>query len=132
MARAKNTDSPIVQSLRTFVMRLPDVEEDIACAGTAVECAKFQVRKKSFLFVGHDHVRLKLNDSLTEAVRLAKKEPARYSAKPTNYWVKVSFTPDNPPPIALVERWIEESYHLNAPKPKASIPAASSKKRRAK
>jgi YjbR len=96
-------------------MRFPEVEEGIACKGTAIECVTFHTRKKTFLFVGKAELRLKLDESLAMAAKLAKTEPERFVVGGTA-WIKVTFSPDSPPPLDILERWIDESYRLIAPK----------------
>ena len=60
-------------------------------------------------------VRLKLKDSLTEAKKLAKKDPDQYEVGGIG-WVKVTYSRDKSPPRGLMERWIDESFRLLAPK----------------
>lgn len=102
-----------VQALRKFAMKHDDVEEGIACAGTALECATFKTNKKAFLFLGTANARLKLQDSLAEAAKLAKAEHDRYKAG-ANGWVEVKFAGDEAPPLDVMTRWIDESYQLMA------------------
>src|SRR5947207_7873268 len=75
----------------------------------------FKVKGKAFLFVGRTEVRLKLADSIAEARKLAAKEPDRYSVG-ANGWTKIMFDDRHPLQIAVVKRWIGESYQVMAPK----------------
>lgn len=114
MARQTQTESKPLQALRRVALRYPKAEEGVACKGTALECSTFKARKKAFLFVG-GAVRVKLRESLAEAARLAKKDPACYKVG-ANGWVAVTFSHDQSPPPGLLERWIDESYRLLVPK----------------
>jgi len=97
-----------VQALRKAALALPGVEEGVACAGTALECATFKIRRKAFLFVNENNARLRLVASRAEAAALAKKEPRRYVIGPQG-WAKLLLA--EPPPLALMLRWLDESYH---------------------
>src|SRR5215470_18046212 len=65
------TMADLASVLRSIATRLPDVEQGIACKGTALESVTYQVRKKAFLFVGPKAARLKLDQSLGDARKLA-------------------------------------------------------------
>jgi len=104
-----------MQALRRIALRYPEVEEGIACNGTAIECATFKARNKSFLFVGAAEARLKLRESIAEANKLATREPARFQVGGQG-WVKIVFDPSTSAPLDVLERWIDESYRLIAPK----------------
>lgn len=104
-----------MEALRKIALRFPEVEEGIACKGTALECTTFKARKKAFLFISVANARVKLQESLAEAAKLAAKEPGRYKVG-AHGWAEVKFTNDEPPPLELLERWIDESYRLLAPK----------------
>jgi hypothetical protein len=95
-------------------MRYPDVEEGVSCD----KCA-FKARNKAFLFVGQNensyNVMLKLGDSLAEAGGLAAKEPDCYKVG-GHGWVTLTLPNEQSPPQGLVERWVEESFRLLAPK----------------
>jgi hypothetical protein len=107
-----------MKSLRKLAHKYPDCVEGIACKGTAIECTTFKLKGKAFLFVGRADIRLKLSDSVTEAKKLAAKEPTRYTIG-ANGWTKITFTEDEPLPLDVVTRWLGESYQLMAPKQKA-------------
>ena len=115
-----------MNALRTLALKYPDCEEGIACKGTAIECTTFKVKGKAFLFVSRAEIRLKLGDSIDEATKLAAKEPPRYVVG-ANGWTKITFNDDEPLPMAIVTRWIDESYRLMAPK--ASAPSPKSKRK---
>ena len=123
-----------VKALRELAKGYPESHEGIACAGTAVERRTFKARNKAFLFLGATDAMFKLGASLTEATRLASKEPDRIRVG-ANGWVKVIFSSDGSgsPPLDVLERWIDESYRLLAPKalaeslPARGIPARNSR-----
>jgi hypothetical protein len=104
-----------VTILRPIAMSFPEAEEGVACKGTAIECTTFKSRNKAFLFVGAKEIRLKLQTSIAEAAMLAAKEPDRYQAGKIG-WVTVRLHPGEALPIDILERWIDESYRLLAPK----------------
>jgi hypothetical protein len=122
---------PPLQALRTVALKLSDVEEGIACKGTAIECSTFKVSGKAFLFVSAANIRLKLKESLAEATRLAAKEPDRYEAGALG-WVKVTFGDDTPLALDTLKKWIAESYRLMAPQPKTNKKSPVKKKPRRK
>jgi predicted DNA-binding protein (MmcQ/YjbR family) len=113
-------DAKLARFLRTQAMGMPGAEEAIACAGTALESAVFRSKKKSFLFIGREHVRLKLTDSLDEAAALAKKKPEVVEIGNLG-WVKL--TSAEGVPRKTLERWIQESYRAVVPAPKSSARA---------
>lgn len=133
MTRHKNTDGKLGQALRKIALRYPEAEEGIACKGTAVECSAFKARNKTFLFVGAAEVRLKLQQSLAEATKLAVKEPGRYQVGFLG-WIKATLNHGESPPPGLFERWIDESYrlivhkHLVAMLPECDVPTTGSPK----
>lgn len=111
----------MVQTLRAIATRHKDVDESVACKGTALESITFNRGTKSFLFLGRKggfHViRLKLLASEAEAKRLAKESPDRYDVG-ANGWAKLTFG-DESAPEKLLEKWIDESYRaMGDPLPK--------------
>ena len=115
MKRPTRPEADPAQALRRAALQYPEAHEGIACAGTALERRTVTVRGKAFLFVGTADARLKLNDSLVEATRLAATEPGRYQVG-AHGWVAVTFGDVESLPVALLVRWIGESYRLLAPK----------------
>ena len=103
------TPQKIVENLRAAALAFPDVEEGVACEGTALESATFKVKRKTFLFVSEKNARLRLKQSASEAEQLAKSEPQRYVIGPQG-WAKIFLGED--PPLELLLRWVEESYRL--------------------
>jgi hypothetical protein len=78
-----------------------------------------KVGDKAFLFLRQREARLKLGASLAEAAALAKKAPERCEAGKGG-WVKVVIEDDDVTPLALLQRWVKESYALLAPKTTAA------------
>lgn len=119
-AMAKRKPENWTQKLRAVALKLPDVTEGIACAGTSLEKRTIKVKDKAFVFLGVGDVMLKLGDSLPEAQSLAVEQPARCKAGATG-WVTIRWSDAEPPPESL-ENWIRESYTLmaSAKKSKAS------------
>lgn len=103
-----------MQELRKAALNYPEVEEGVSC-----DKAAFQAREKAFLFMGSDdysyHALLKLGESLPEATKLARKQPHHYKVGGHD-WVTATFGLDQSPPEGLLEKWIDESYRLLAPK----------------
>ena len=119
-----------MKSLREIALRYPEVEEGTSCGKRA-----FRARDKAFLFVGVDagswNAMFKLGASLPEAARLAKKKPGRYAVG-GHGWVKATFGADDSPPAGLLERWIDESFRLLAPKPLVAMLEPGGSKRTGK
>jgi hypothetical protein len=115
MSRQKepNPESKLTKLLRKAALRYPLVEEGIACKGTALECSAFKVGNKTFLFVGGKEMKIKLGESLLEAGMLAARTPKLFQVGATG-WVK--FSPDESPPLDLLERVIDESFRWFVPK----------------
>ncbi len=101
-----------VQALRKIAMRHPETSEGIACAGTSLESRTIKAGSKAFLFLRATEIRLKLEESLAEAKRIAKKDPKRFQVG-AGGWVKAVLS-DGGPPLELLKRWIDESYRLMA------------------
>lgn len=106
----------LMTNLREVAMRLPEVTEGVACAGTALEKRTLKVRGKAFLFLGRADLMVKLADGLPEAQALAAAQPARYKVG-ANGWATVRLDGEAPDPD-LLTRWIEESHRLLSPRPR--------------
>ena len=113
-----------VETLCKLALSLADVEEKVACAGTAIEQASFHTGGKSFLFAQRKGdlaiVRFKLDQSIaaaeaTEGVEVGK-----------GNWTTARI-PLSKAPSAALKRWVRESYALSV-KPKSSRKKASKKK----
>jgi predicted DNA-binding protein (MmcQ/YjbR family) len=102
---------PAVAALRAAALRLPDVEEGIACEGTVLESHTFKTGKKAFLFLRATEARLKLSTSIPEATKRAKQDAARFSVGAQG-WVKILL--QGSLPTALLARWVAESQRTLA------------------
>ena len=101
------------EAIRLAASRYPGVDE-----GTSCTQASFKAGKKAFLYIGLQGGRhkamFKLQDSMPEAIKLAKKEPDRFEVGSTA-WVTTRFSADDPLPKKLWKKWLDESYALSAP-----------------
>jgi hypothetical protein len=108
----KPSGSPAL--LRQLATALPEVTEGVTC-----DKAAYNAGGKAFLFVGSDDsaatVMLKLQASLPEAKKLAAAHPGTYKIGGHD-WVTITLRHDQPPPMDVLPRWIEESYRLLVPK----------------
>lgn len=108
------SQSAFIEALRNQALRYPEAVAGIACAGTALEKTTVKARDKAFLFLGAADAMVKLGPSLAEATELATWEPERFKVG-AHGWVTATFQDGSPLPEVL-ERWIDESYRLVAPK----------------
>jgi hypothetical protein len=116
-----------VEVLTKLARSLPDVEERIACAGTAIEQASFRTGGKSFLFAQRKGdlaiVRLKLGASLAAA-----EAAGDHVEMGKGNWTTCR-VPLAKAPTATLKRWVRESHALSAkPKKAASRKKAARKK----
>lgn len=114
-------------NLGSIALELANVDEGVACAGTALESRSYRVNKKNFLFLSANVARFKLDASSAEAKGLGCEVGA-------NGWVKLSL--DALPPASVVRRWIAESHALcggasgrSGARARAAAPKRSTKKR---
>jgi predicted DNA-binding protein (MmcQ/YjbR family) len=100
--------------LKKFAASLPEVREDFPWGHSA-----FKVGGKAFLFMASEQGDLSLSVKLPHsglmALSLAFAEPTGYGLGKSG-WVTARFQPKQAPPAALLERWVEESYRVIAPK----------------
>lgn len=103
---------------------LRDVEQGVACAGTALEARTFQVGGKAFLFLGPKDVRLKLTVSVADATSFAGR-PASAVRVGANGWTTISLNAGSVPSRGVLRRWVAESHAAfrAAAKPKSAPPA---------
>ena len=82
------------ETIRRLALAYPETEEGSSCVNRA-----FKAGGRNFVFLGEKDdvckMRLKLKDS---------------------GWTLLEFSPDAPPSNADLERWIDESFRLLAPK----------------
>lgn len=101
------------EPMRLQASRYPGVDEGTACTQSS-----FKAGKKAFLYVGMQGGRykamFKLEKSMGEAQKLAKKDPDLFQAqKGSSGWVTARFTPEKPMPARLWKKWLDESYALS-------------------
>ncbi len=114
MARPTRAEGEVAKAVRGLARGFPEAQEGVACAGTAAEKRTVHVRKKAFVFLGATEAMVKLRESLPEALHLAAKEPNRYRVGALG-WVTVTIENGDAAFLELLERWIDESYRLQAP-----------------
>ena len=99
------------EPIRLKASRYPAVDEGTACTQSS-----FKSGNRAFLYIGLQGGRykamFKLQKSMSEAVKLAEKEPDRFEVGSTA-WVTARFTADKPMPRKLWEKWLDESYELS-------------------
>ena len=104
----------ISETIRAHALTFPETVEDASCVNRA-----FKAGGKNFVFLGEKddecNIRLKLDASVPEIETLAKEDPDRWQVGKGG-WVMLRFSPDSPPPVTDLQRWITESFHLLAPK----------------
>ncbi len=104
----------VILGLRSRALAFPEVVEGDSCVKRS-----FKVRKKGFLYLGEKadeyNVMVKLGPSIDEACSLASNRPDTWSVGKAG-WAILKFDPAEQPPEGLLERWMEESYRLQAPK----------------
>lgn len=112
-----------MDALWAAATRHPRVEAGVACAGTAVESRTAKVGGRAFLFLRTQDARFKLAASAAEASR--EGSGCKVGA---GGWCHVVLGAAGAPPLAVMERWIAESYGLMA----ASAPAKKKAKKAAR
>ena len=116
-----------VDTLCKLAHSFADVEEKVACAGTAIEQASFKTAGKSFLFAQRKGdraiVRLKLDRSLAKAESVAGVEVGKGG------WTTCR-VPLAKAPTKVLVGWVKESYELSA-KPKSSTSKAPARRKKA-
>jgi len=117
-----------VDALRKLALSLADVEEKIACAGTAIEQSSFRTGGKSFLFAQRKGdlaiVRLKLAKSLAAAETADDVEVGKGG------WTTCR-VPLAKAPSATLKRWVGESHALSATSPSKAKPKKTAAKKTA-
>jgi len=104
----------------TYLIRLKAGSYAGVDEGTACTQSSFKVGGKGFLYIGEQGGRhkamFKLNNSMSQAIELAQKDPDRFEVG--SIWVTARFTDDEPMQQELWEAWLDESYKLSLPKSK--------------
>lgn len=106
MARAK---AATMDALWAAATRHADVEEGIACAGTAIETRTAKVRGRAFLFLRKEDARFKLGASIADASK-----PGSGCKVGKGGWCHVVLGAADAPPLGVMTPWIDESYALMA------------------
>lgn len=104
-----------IEALRRAGLRQPNVEESIACKGTALESETFKVQGKAFLFLRSGKAMLKSGTSQRAAMKLADEHPAYYKVG-SGGWTTVDLSNPKGLSMKLLESWIAESHGLFASK----------------
>ena len=107
----KNSGTSSAAVLRARAAAYPDVVVGVACKGTSLESTTFNVGNKAFLFLRDVDMRLKLQDSLPEAIQLGKTNPAIRAG--ANGWVHMTLA-GSEALLPTLEDWLSESYNLAA------------------
>ena len=108
MARSIDPTEPIRKKAASF----PEV-----ATGTSCNQSSFKAGKGSFLFIGPGakgvgfKAMFKLGRSMSQARKLASKEPDRFEVGSTG-WVTTRFTAEKPLPKSIWEKWLQESYDI--------------------
>ena len=131
MARSIDPTEPIREKAASF----PEVAK-----GTSCNQSSFKTGKGAFLFIGPGakgvgfKAMFKLEHSMSQARKLASKEPDRFEVGSTG-WVTTRFTAEKPLPKSIWEKWLQESYDIccgsskgNKAKKKKSAKKAAKKK----
>jgi hypothetical protein len=85
--------------------------------GTSCNQSSFKAGNGSFLFIGPGakgvgfKAMFKLDHSMSQARKLASKEPDRFEVGSTR-WVTTRFTVERPLPESIWEKWLQESYDI--------------------
>ncbi len=108
MARSIDPTEPIREKAASF----PEVAQ-----GTSCNQSSFKAGKGSFLFIGPGpkgvgfKAMFKLKHSMSQARKLASKEPDRFEVGSTG-WVTTRFTAEKPLRQSIWEKWLQESYDI--------------------
>jgi len=102
------------ERIRQYALSFPETHEDLPWGHSA-----FKVKKKTFVFMALEEtgisVSIKLRESLFNALALPFTQPTGYGLGKSG-WVSASLRPEKDIPISLIDKWIEESFRLIAPK----------------
>jgi predicted DNA-binding protein (MmcQ/YjbR family) len=100
--------------LRKFALAYPGAHEDFPWGERVVK-----VKGKVFVFMnrseGDVHLTVKLPTSGLIALGLPFTKPTGYGLGKSG-WVSATFDARHPPPLEMLQQWIDESYRAVAPK----------------
>lgn len=100
-------------------LRHNDVEEGIACEGTALESRTIKVNGRAFLFLSPKKAYFKLGPSYAGAQEAAKDSEA---VKPGGAgWTSLMWDAPSPVSDATLRRWVDESHALIQAGPKSAV-----------
>lgn len=119
-----------IDELRAIGKSVEDATEGFTKKGTIHEKRTFNVDGRTFLVLGKETARMKLERSLAFAKKLAAKEPDVYVLSGGG-WIDVTLQDDGPE-LELLEAWIYESYALIAGVPAKTKATKKPKKKRGK
>lgn len=108
MTEGQSNSDRAGQAMRRAALRHADVQQDVACKGTAIESATFKVGGRAFLLLRSGRVMVRLDRSQKEASRVAEKKPVCYKVG-SGGWTTATFEDPKEVSIELLERWISES-----------------------
>ncbi len=102
------------ERIRKYALSFPETREDHPWGHSA-----FKVKNKTFVFMSLEEtgvgISVKLNESLFNALALPFTEPTPYGLGKSG-WVSATLPLDRDVPTSLIDKWIEESFRLIAPK----------------
>lgn len=107
--------------MQAAAAKLPQVEEGVACEGTALESRTFKVNGRAFLFLSPKKAYLKLGDAYGEAQAAAKSSAAVVPG--AGGWTSLMWDAECPVSDAVLRRWVKESYEqmTKGPAPKLGV-----------
>ena len=108
MTGSRSTTSTF-EALRKAALAHPDVEESLACKGTAIESASFRVSGKAFLFLSPAKAMVKLDRSREQASELEAESPDACKTG-AGGWTTIALAAPSRPSLATLRAWIAESY----------------------
>ncbi len=109
MSEPEAFEFAVSEQVRAIALGYPSVTEGSSCVNRA-----FKAAGKNFAFLGEKdgdcRLRVKLGPSLADVTDDPIVDVGSAG------WTMVQFSGDDPPDLARLERWVDESYRLLAPK----------------
>ncbi len=96
-----------------LALALPDVEEGVACKGTAIQSVTCKVKGKAFLFLRPGNMMLKLEESTDQATELSRETSGSMTVGKGG-WVTIRDYHFKKIKISIIKTWITESHGLFA------------------